>query len=394
MRKENIWQTVINKLLDKYEKSKTFMGTNQVNQSFTKSISEMFSIYNDDAEYDLFCDVNEALREMENMKLVTLTYTRGDIINKVSLNIDMIHKCYEIVGREPKKEENQWLLEAMEKYSGNDVLDKYFYIQRSYISKNKRVEYFDGNKKEYMDLLKLVSALLANEEEQFVRDFSIKLFRDSKKVEKLEIKARALLYQYGDFQDKDSVFEECNVLKTPTYLCIKGKGVIILGNQTIDLSLIDGDIALSTASLKELKNVIVTGSRVVTVENLTSFHNYAAENDFVIYLGGFHNKIKRRFLVKLYESNPDKEYRHFGDIDAGGFYILEHLKAKTGINFKSMYMDKKTMEKYICQSKPLTGNDRKRIKSLLMKLTGNDKEVLEFMLEKGCKLEQEAVKER
>ena len=164
------------------------MGTNQVNQSFTKSISEMFSIYNDDAEYDLFCDVNEALREMENMKLVTLTYTRGDIINKVSLNIDMIHKCYEIVGREPKKEENQWLLEAMEKYSGNDVLDKYFYIQRSYISKNKRVEYFDGNKKEYMDLLKLVSALLANEEEQFVRDFSIKLFRDSKRLKSWKLR--------------------------------------------------------------------------------------------------------------------------------------------------------------------------------------------------------------
>ena len=67
-----------------------------------------------------------------------------------------------------------------------------------------------------MDLLTLVYELLLNENEIFVRDLSIKLFHDSKRVEKLETKAKSLLYQYGDYLDKDSVFEECNVLKTPT----------------------------------------------------------------------------------------------------------------------------------------------------------------------------------
>lgn len=99
--------------------------------------------------------------------------------------------------------------------------------------------------------------------------------------------------------------------------------------------------------------------------NLTSFYNYGITksnmDDFVIYLGGFHNRSKRDFLKKIYDRNNNKEYRHFGDIDACRFYILEHLKRKTGIPFVSMNMDKCILTKY--------------------------------MLECGYKLEQEAVKE-
>lgn len=391
MSKDKIQKTVLNKLLDKYENSKTFTGENQVNQSFSKKVSELFPKYSDDAEYDLYVDINEALKELEDDKLVLLKFKKSDIINMVSLNTNKLAECYEKVKREPKKDQNKWLIETMEKFKGQTVLDKYFEIQRLKMAKNQKVEYYDGDRSEYMDLMKLVLALLTNEVEQFVRDFSIRLFNDSKRVEKLESKARALLYQYGDFLDKESVFEECSVLKTPTYVSIKGKAIICFGHQKLDLSLINGDIALSTESLKEIKNILVTGSRVVTVENLTSFHDYNDESDFVIYLGGFHNKTKRMFLVKLYEDNPGKEYRHFGDIDAGGFYILEHLKAKTGIDFKSMYMDKKTLEKYMNKTKPLTENDRKRIEKLLHKISRNDKEVLELMLENGCKLEQEVI---
>ena len=52
---KKIQDIVLNKLLDKYEKSKTFTGTNQMNQSFGKRISELFSKYNDDAEYHILC---------------------------------------------------------------------------------------------------------------------------------------------------------------------------------------------------------------------------------------------------------------------------------------------------------------------------------------------------
>ena len=400
MRYEQIQQKTINQLLDKYEKSKTFTGTNQVNQNFVKRIIELFPKYNDDAEYELFCDVNDALKDLEKSGLVSVKYQRGEVISYVALNVDKLQECYAYVRRKSRKQEQEWILEIMKSFQGCPVLDAYFEAQRGKISRNHKVEYFDGGKQDYKDLLQLVIALYTNEQEQFVRDFSSRLFRDSKRVERLASKAGALMYQYGNYQDKESVLEECGVVKTPTYVCVKGAGVLVLGAQIIDLSKINGDIALSTASLKELHKVQVMEKRVITVENLTTFHDYEGAEDFVIYLGGFHNRTKREFLKFLYEQNPNVEYRHFGDIDVGGFYILEHLKEKTGIPFTSMLMDVNTIEQYKEQSKTLTGKDRERIENLIKRIeskleadssTEDYRDVLRFMLEHNCKLEQEVI---
>lgn len=401
MRADKIQQKTINCLLDKYERSKTFTGTNQVEQSFEKKIEELFPKYSDDAEYELFCDINHSLRELEQSGLILLKFRRNNVIARVALNSSRIEECYACVERKPKREEYRWLEETMEKFRGCPVLDSYFEMQKIKIAKNQKVEYFDGDRAEYLDLLKLVTELFSNQEEQFVRDFSVRQFHDSKRIEKLASKASALMYQYGDYQDREAVMEECGIVSTPTYVCMKGQAVLRLGAQTIDLSNIKGDIALSTTSMKEVGSIQVKGDRVVTVENLTSFHDYRADDDFVIYLGGFHNKTKRTLLAFLYGQNPEKEYRHFGDIDAGGFYILEHLKEKTGIPFRSMNMDLETLSNYIGQAKKLTGNDRKRIEKLLEKLEERARtncleedyrDVLQFMLDHDCKLEQEAVK--
>ena len=154
---KKIQDIVLNKLLDKYEKSKTFTGTNQMNQSFGKRISEMFSKYNDDAEYELFCDVNEALHKLEMLQYISIIYERGDIINMVSLNVANLDKIYEFVGREPKRDENSWLLDIMlsfeNKLNNNprlQLLEKYFKVQKEKLSKNQKVEYYDGEKADYV----------------------------------------------------------------------------------------------------------------------------------------------------------------------------------------------------------------------------------------------------
>ena len=397
---KKLQQKTINQLLDKYEKSKTFLGTNQVSQNFEKRVVELFPKYADDAEYEVFCEVNEALHDLEQKGLVELRALKGDVLDKVALNINRLPDCYTYVKRIPRKEEQEWFREIWNALDACPVLERYVKEQEKKLDKNGNVEYYSGDRTEYTDLLKLVRELSNNEEEVFLRDFSIRLFRDSKRIEKLASKAQALLYQYGDFEDKDSVLEECGVVHTPTYVCMKGSANLYFERQQIDLGEMDGDLALSTSSLKGLQEVRVGGKRVVTVENLTSFHDYDNRDDFVIYLGGFHNQTKREFLCFLYEQNPDKEYRHFGDIDVGGFYILEHLKEKTGIPFRSLYMGKDILEAYASQTKVLTENDKKRMRQLLSKLdamsengvlTEDYREVLHFMLEHDCKLEQEVL---
>ncbi len=84
----------------------------------------------------------------------------------------------------------------------------------------------------------------------------------------------------------------------------------------------------------------------------------------MIYLGGYHNHSRRNLLMQIYQKLPDAQYYHFGDLDAGGFYILEHLKRKTGIPFQMFQMDIEILKKYEDYAKPLTENDKKRLMQL------------------------------
>lgn len=421
---DKLQRKVLEHLLDSFERSKTFQGENQVNQSFSVNIGKLFPRYRDDAEYDYFCQVNEAMEELGNAFLVALEYERRGILKKVRLNLEQLEACYSLLGRTPRKQEQQELMEMWDELGiwndGADAgqgtggrllpLQRYIEAQRIRVGKNQSVEHYEHDLGEYRNLLLAAKAVLENQEEIFIRHFSMRLFHDSKKIEQLAPKLGALLYQYGGFQEKGAVLEECGIVHTPTYVMMKGNGVLTLGGcrsgnaaeQKIDLSLLSGDIALSTESIKNLTGVVVLGKRVVTVENLTSFHDYTAGEDFVIYLGGFHNKVKRDFLIYLYQQNPEKEYRHFGDIDAGGFYILEHLKRKTGIAFRSLHMNVSILQQYEADQKSLTENDRKRLQQLREILQEQKRrgecvedygEVIDYMMRKGCKLEQEAVRQ-
>jgi len=224
--------------------------------------------------------------------------------------------------------------------------------------------------------------------ETFVRDFSVRVLKDSKLFERISSKVITLLYEHGDFPEKEQVLESLNIVKNPTYVNFKGAGVIILSDQRINLNLLKGDIAISSAMLEDIESIEITGKFVMTVENLTSFHMAESKDAFLIYLGGFHNRIRRDFIKKIHMQNPDMEFYHFGDIDAGGFYIFEHLKRSTGVNFKPYKMNLDTLRQYHNFSKSLTETDKERLKRL--KGSTFDK-VIDYMLENNCKLEQEAI---
>lgn len=417
-RPDQLQRKVLEHLLNSYERSKTFQGGNQVKQSFSVQIGKLFPRYLDDAEYDYFCRVNEAMKELGAAALIRTESERNGVMKKVVLNVEKLDDCYAYLGRTPRRQEQEELRRIWEKLSvkcageqsdqGGNADDEAFKPLRRYIAaqyrrieKNRNVEYYSHNLEEYKDLLKAAEAALENREEIYIRSFSIQVFRDSKRMEQLAGKLASLLYQYGEFQEKETVLEECGIVHTPTYVMIKGNVKFRLGSQEMDLSLLQGDIALSTESLKGLQGITVLGARVITVENLTSFHDYPAGEDCVVYLGGFHNQVKRDFLMYLYERNREKEYRHFGDIDAGGFYILEHLKRKTGIAFRSIHMDIETLQQYWKDRKSLTGTDRRRLTQLKEEINGRRNQemkledygdVIDFMLEHNCKLEQEAVR--
>ena len=384
---------VLNELLDLYEKSKTFLGENKNHQTFKVTLSKLFPKYEDDSEFELYKEINQNLNSLQKKGFITIKAERSGKIRSASLEENEIEQIYEYIKRTPKADTNNRLKELWGNYKDLPEelylpLLEYIKEQQIRVSTNKAVQFFDENFVNYKAFLNTVKADLSNQNEIFIRELSVKLFNNSKRLEAIENTVRSLLYKYGEYDDKETVFEEHNIIKTPTYVMVKGKGVLYCG-ETIDLSKIKGDIGLSTQTLKDLSKVELNGANIITIENLTNFHKYHSDNELVIYLGGFHNSIKRDFIRLVEKCNPKTVFKHFGDIDAGGIYILEHLKRKTGINFIPYNMDIYTLEKNKDHWINLTENDKNRL-SLIADKTNDYKEIIDYMLKNNCKLEQES----
>lgn len=380
---------ILNELLDKYENSKSFKGTNKVNQRFKVRISNLFPKYEDHSDYDLFRAVNEEVDILARKGFVVPRVTGGGVIREVYLNVEVMEEVYRYINRVPRDDINARLEELISKYQGNgEILEEYLKDQLNRIEENRSVRFFSGDYEEFERILMAVRELEDLQGEQFIREFSVRLYKDSKVFGQIQGKVESLLYEYGDFPEKDEILGNLNLMRTPTYVNFKGSGKISLSGQEIDLSRLDSDIAISSSMLDKIESVQVFKGKVITVENLTSFHRFMEEGYFVLYLGGFHNRVRRDFISMLHDQNSEAIFYHFGDIDAGGFLILEHLRRTTGIDIIPYNMDLDTLKKYEKMGKPLTENDRKRLGKLR---EGQFREIVEYMLENNVKLEQEAI---
>ncbi len=180
-RPNQLQRKVLEQLLDAYEKSKTFQGGNQVKQSFSVQIGKLFPRYQDDAEYDYFCQVNESMEELCASALVAVERERNGVLKKVVLNMEKLDDCYAYLGRTPRRQEQEMLLAVWEELSeklfvehvgeqsgkGGNVGDELFEPLRRYITaqylrieKNQNVEYYSHNLEEYRALLVAAEAVL------------------------------------------------------------------------------------------------------------------------------------------------------------------------------------------------------------------------------------------
>ena len=381
-------KTILDRLLDKYEHSKTFVKANRQNQSFLVKPEQLFAKYRDDSEYELYRDVNDRIVYLEALGYVTAKRQKNGVVVNIRLITEHLDSVYRYIERVPKSDVVTELTRLLTQYQdSNAPLNAYCRHQFEQLENNKPVEYFDGDLKSYHALLEVVSRIFDVENETFERDFSVRVLGDSKAFEKLRDRVTALLYKYGDFPERETLLADLNLVRNPGHVYFKGQGKISLRGQVIDFSSMRGDLALSSDMLADIDNISVFGSAVVTIENLTTFNSFNCNDSFAIYLGGYHNQCRRRFIMQVYAQNPDKLYLHFGDIDAGGFYILRHLRDMTGIRFMPYRMDIATLKANLKYTKPLTENDRKRLLALKDSESG---ETVSYMLENNCKLEQEA----
>lgn len=397
---KNYNRQILSDLLDKYEKSSLYKGENtrdiKIALKFTKdTLGDYFNEYR--PEYKK--EINEqcqSLKEKDYIEVLWKRFQEGHIIERVVLNVDSVDKIYIELNRTQKK---SFEAEAVETFKCYCELDNWlgsFAREMKYrIEAGASIKrYLDiEDHKSIKDIMFALSRIIVQDKEIPRRVFSIQLFNDSKKLERIEPKLTRIMIDFGGFSSDMDGLSQANIIKNPGYVYLKGSGVFRCNGERLDLKLLNGEIGLSSSIIENLEVDTIKANRIVTIENLTTFHTYTPDNELIIYLGGYHNEVRRKMLIKIYKAAEDIPFYHWGDIDLGGFRIFNHLKKKTGIPFKSMFMDRETLIRF--RDSTMRIGDERYLEGLRKLLEDKDYkefwDVVRYMLEEKVRLEQEGI---
>ena len=394
-------EIVINRLLDAYESSLLSSGENErtihIEIKFTKTFLPAYF----DESSGIYETIHIQMYQLQEKGLVQIIWKdkkANHIIQKVRLNVENLNSAYTYAKRTPKSEQVRLNMEMLEKFKGqteSKVCRKFIEYLLDRFRENKSVKEFMqvDELTENRNLLYAVQAVELNERQLYVREFSILNFQDSKAFERLLGKVNRVFSRFDETYKSKDVTEwlaELNIYQTPNFVYLKGNIKIRIKDQEMNLSGLYHGLGISGEDINQIE-ILESAQieKIITIENLTTYFRWQENGSLIIYLGGYHNAVRRRLLHKIYKIFPNAGYYHFGDIDAGGFEIYKDLCDKTGIPFRMYHMGLEVLKKYECYGKKLTENDRKRLENMQEKNELCD--VIAYMLQQDVKLEQECV---
>lgn len=386
-------QKLLNKLLDKYESSKLSKGGTAISRSIKLTTrDDVLSSYVASDSYK-YADENDAvIRKLESKGFIKAEWNY-DTLRSLTLIIDKVDLIYDYINRDKPINELNKIKVVLSKYTFDCFVDDFIKYVNDYIDTK-----YDFPKSYFVDskqldlILSIFKHLFTLKEEIKKRDFSVRYLGDSKIFESIQGKIIKIIKDFdsNDLDSDEEVLAAYNIVKNTSYALLKNNLVFKLNDCIIDLNKLGFEYSLSDDMIKKITIIDSDVTKIITVENLTSFYSLKDKNAVIIYLAGFHNHTKQALLRKIYDKYPNAKYYHFGDIDAGGFWIYLTLKEKTGIPFMPYKMNVEELINNKNYLKKLTENDKKRLKKMLYdRRFIIFKNAIEYMLENNVKLEQE-----
>ncbi|MFR8547068.1 MAG: Wadjet anti-phage system protein JetD domain-containing protein [Lachnospiraceae bacterium] len=390
-------------LVEKYRKSKKDSKTNVICRRTGISPSELYKKYSkNDGDMDQIENINQAAAQCAEEGF--LTFEENGFSNEIAriyLNdekVDEIETYLESAyGYEPKRTKRQYVEQMIARYSGiSPAADRECERLKRILAENK----IPNNYQQTEEILKALTFIERNKRQLYVREASMMIYGSSKYLEEntLERVCR-LLRAYKKRPCKEDelvneILQDYSIIPERQKICLKGDITLKIGGRLLELGSLGDGIEFFTEDLEALEQVSVHTVKFMTVENKTSYYRCRDQAVSFFYLGGYATRFQRDFLKKVYHDNPAIQYLHFGDLDAGGFYIHENLCRITGIPFGLYRMSEAELKKKefstCCQ--PLTDRDRKRLNSLAdTELYG---QTVRYMLDHNVKLEQEIISYR
>lgn len=393
-------EKILTYLVDNYRKSKKDSGDNKINRRTQVKPEKLYKKYNaNDGDFEEISKFNRAVESLSKLGfIISVKENFGTQIQCIYLVDERIQDVEQYLtnryGYVSKDMQIERLQNIVDKYkSASFICQKECDRLLEYISERKVPKNID----ELDDILRAVAFIEKNQEDLYMREVSMKVYGDSKFFENTTLQPVCNILRkhsnrdFKDYEMLDEILLDYHIAKEPQKLCIKGKAIINISGKEVDISGFSEGVEFQTSELINIQAIMLMASRFMTIENRTSYLRYHKDDVVTFYLGGYANRYQRDFIKIVHASNRDVCYLHFGDIDAGGFWIHHNLCEVTGVNFELFSMSVNELEncEYASCLHKLTNNDRVRLQEL--KPIDTYKEVVQYMLSNNVKLEQEII---
>lgn len=387
-------------LADKYRNSKKDDGSGVIARRTKVTPDQLYrSYYRNDGDLDQIDAVNQAAYSCREKGFVTLE--EKSFSNEIAAVYLVDEKIGEVeqylreqYGYLSKPEKRRYVEHMLNVYDGRSpAAGRECARMRQALEKNKIPPRYLQTE----ELLKALVFIENNREELFLREASMMIYGDSKYLEEemLHPVCKALRQvknrPCGEEEMEDEILQEYHIIRERQKLRLKGNVSVTIGDSQVELGAFSEGVEFFSNDRKRIRKIHIRDGRLMTVENYTSWLRLRPADTTLFYLGGYASREQRDFLKKTAEDNPGLRFVHFGDIDAGGLYIHEHLCRVTGIPFEMYRMSTKELQdpRYRSCLHPLTAQDRIRLESL--KQQELYCQLASFMLTQNVKLEQEIV---
>ena len=396
----NYEEKILTYLVDNYRKSKKDSGDNKTNRRTQVKPEKLYKRYNaNDGDFEEISKFNQAVERLSKLGFIrSVKETFGTQIQCIFLVDECIQEAEQYLaercGYVSKDMQIEKLRNLVGKYkSASPICEKECARLLESIAERRIPKNID----ELDDVLKAIAFIENNQEELYMREMSMKVYGDSKYFENVTLQpVCSILRKYSnkDFRGGellDEILLLYHIAREPQKLCIKGKVIINISGKEIDISGFSEGIEFQASDLMNIQSIKLMAPNFMTIENRASYLRYGRDDVVVFYLGGYANRYQTDFIKMVYASNTNACYLHFGDIDAGGFWIHHNLCKVTGVNFELFSMSAHELEnrEFASCLHELSGNDRVRLQEL--KKSDAYEEVVQYMLRNNVKLEQEIV---
>ncbi len=345
---------------------------------------------------------NEQLQQLERagwVKLEWLPGEAGHLLNAVTLVPAQAGAMFQWLEREPQAARRARLRDILlaERFRFDGWRRRAIEHSLSQLKAEKSVAPFSLSDEEFnRDLLTALAALDQVREETPYRVFSVRVFNDSKRFEVL-VRAVVALARRGELDweglSDDEVLSELNLVPNPSHLYLHGAWTLTdaLG-QLLPVTGFQPSMGFPAAQVSQLRQVSVpAGPSVIAVENPTAFYELIRHQPEVVAvcLWGNPSPACRQLLRQLPASVC---FSVWADLDYGGFNILAQLREQVNPAATAFHMDMDTFEAHTRWARPLSASDVRNLDRLLRRASLADVQpVIRHLLERGLKLEQEAI---